>query len=114
MLKLTPGANDKDNLRRLTLFSMLCKICEMILLNRLKDYATYNGFFSEPKFGFQEGTGCTEASFVIFDTIYHTLERGSKIFSCFFMSGKHSTRFGLTGHCITRLQNCVLRTECGH
>ena len=35
------------------------------------------------QFGFQEGVGCIEASFIILETINHMLERGSKIFSCF-------------------------------
>ena len=35
------------------------------------------------QFGFQEGVGCTEASFSIIETINHMLERGSKVFSCF-------------------------------
>ena len=35
------------------------------------------------QFGFQEGVGCTEASFTILETINHILERGSKVFSCF-------------------------------
>ena len=35
------------------------------------------------QFGFQEGSGCTEASFTILETINHMLERGSKMFSCF-------------------------------
>ena len=35
------------------------------------------------QFGFQEGVGCTEASFTILQTINHMLEHGSKVFSCF-------------------------------
>ena len=35
------------------------------------------------QFGFQEGSGCIEASFRILETINHMLERGSKLFSCF-------------------------------
>ena len=41
------------------------------------------GFFSEMEFGFQEGVGCTEASFIITETINHKLEHDSKNFSCF-------------------------------
>ena len=55
----------------------------MILLNRLDNFAAHKGFFSEMQFGFQEGVGCTEASFTILETINHMLERGSKVFSCF-------------------------------
>ena len=76
-------ANNKDNYRGITLFPTLCKIYEMILLNRLEKYAAQMGFFSEMQFGFQEGVGCNEASFTILETINHMLERGSKIFSCF-------------------------------
>ena len=55
----------------------------MIILNRLEKFASQVGYFSEMQFGFQEGSGCTEASFTILETINHMLERGSKIFSCF-------------------------------
>ena len=76
-------ANNKDNYRGITLSPTLCKIYEMILLNRPEKYAAQIGFFSEMQFGFQEGVGCNEASFTILETINHMLERGSKIFSCF-------------------------------
>ena len=55
----------------------------MILLNRLEKYGAQLGFFSEMKFGFQEGVECTEASFTIIETINRMLECGSKTFSCF-------------------------------
>ena len=73
-------ANNEDNYRGITLFLTLCKIYEMIYLNRLEKYVAQMGFFSEMQFSFQEGVGCTEA---IFETINHMLERGSKVFSCF-------------------------------
>ena len=38
---------------------------------------------SEMQFGFQEESGCIEASFTILETINHMLERVSKMFSCF-------------------------------
>ena len=62
---------------------MLIKIYEMIILNRLEEFASQAGYFSEMQFGFQEGSGCIEASFTILETINHMLERGSKIFSSF-------------------------------
>ena len=55
----------------------------MIVLNRLEKFASQAGYFSEMQFGFQEGSGCIEASFTILETINHMLERGSKTFSCF-------------------------------
>ena len=75
-------ANNKDNYSGIT-FPTLFKIYEMILLIRLDDFATHKGFFSEMQFGFQEGVGCTKASFTILETINHMLERSSKVLSCF-------------------------------
>ena len=76
-------ANNKDNYRGITLFPTLCKIYEVVLLNRLEKYAQRRRFFSNMQFGFREGVGCIEASFIILETINHMLERGSKNFSCF-------------------------------
>ena len=76
-------ANNKDNYSGITLFPTLCKIYEMVLFNRLENYAKQNRLFSNLQFGFQEGVGCTEASFTILESINHTLERGSKVFGCF-------------------------------
>ena len=76
-------AKSKGDYRGITLFPTVCKIYEMILLNRPDTFAAHKGFFSEMQFGFQEGVGCTEASFTILETINHMLERGSKVFSCF-------------------------------
>ena len=76
-------ANNKDNYRGITLFPTLCKIYEMILLNRLEKFVIDNEYFSELQFGFKEGVGCIEASFTVLETINHMLERGSKVFSCF-------------------------------
>ena len=90
-------ANNKDNCRGITLFPTLCKTYEIILLNRIEKYAAQMGFFSKMQFGFQEGVGCTEASFTIIETINDML-RGSKIFSCITsMFAKPLTQSGLTG-----------------
>ena len=50
-------ANNKDKYRDITLFATLCKIYEMVLLNRLENYAKQNRLFSDLQFGFQEGVG---------------------------------------------------------
>ena len=76
-------ANNKDNYRGITLFPKLCKIYEMIILNRLEKFASQAGYLSEMQLGFQESSGCIEASFTILETINHMLERGSKMFGCF-------------------------------
>ena len=74
--------NSKDNYRGITLFPTLCKIYEMILPNRLHNFADHKGFFSEMQFGFQVSVGCTETSFTILETINRMHEHGSKVFSC--------------------------------
>ena len=38
-------ANNRDNYRGITLFSTLCKIYEMIILNRLEKFASQAGYF---------------------------------------------------------------------
>ena len=76
-------ANNKDNYRGIPLFPTLCKIYEMVLINRLENYLSQKGLFSDMQFDFKDGVGCTEASFTILETINHMLERGSKVFSCF-------------------------------
>ena len=62
-------ANNKGSYRGITMFPTLCKVYEMILLNRLEAFAKQRGFFSEMQFGVQEGVECIEASFVILETI---------------------------------------------
>ena len=55
----------------------------MVLLDRLEKFACENAYFSNLQFGFQEGVGCLEASFTIFESINHMPERGTKLFACF-------------------------------
>ena len=66
-------ADNKDSYRGITLFPTLCKVYEMVLLNRLETFAADRGYFSELQFGFREGVGCIEASFTILETINHML-----------------------------------------
>ena len=51
-------ANNKDNYRGIMLSPTLRKIYEMILLNRLENFAADNEYFSELQFGFRKGVGC--------------------------------------------------------
>ena len=53
-------ANNKDNYRGITLFPTLCKIYEMILLNRLDTYATEKGYFSELQLVFAKVLGASK------------------------------------------------------
>ena len=66
--------NNKDNYRGITLFPTLCKIYEMVLLNRLEKYGERRGFFSKMQFGSQEGVSCIEGSFIILETINHMFD----------------------------------------
>ena len=45
-------ANNKDNYRGIILLPTLCKIYEMIILNRLEKFASHAGYFSEMQLGF--------------------------------------------------------------
>ena len=65
--------NNRDNYRGITIIS---KIYEMTLVNRLEKYASQNGYFFQIHFGFQEGARCIEASFTILETVNYVLERG--------------------------------------
>ena len=91
-------ADNKDNYRDITLFPALCKIYEMVLLNRLENYAKQKRLFSNLQSGFQEGVGYTEASFIILESINHILERGSKVFGCFL--NVRMIQFGLKAYYI--------------
>ena len=46
--------NNKDNYRGITLFPTLCKIYEMVLLNRLEKHGVEEGLFSDMQFGFRK------------------------------------------------------------
>ena len=46
--------NNKDNYRGITLFPTLCKMYEMVLLNRLENFAEQNGLYPFMQFGFKE------------------------------------------------------------
>ena len=106
-------ANNKDSYRGITLFPTLCKIYEMVLLNKLEKFAADRGYFSELQFGFREGVGCIEASFTILETINHMLERGSKVLIVFLMFEKLSIQYGLTGYFTNYLMIYALKAECG-
>ena len=68
---------------QLSMFSVFCKVLEMILLRQLEKIAEEKGHFSQLQFGFREGVSCLDASFVISESINHLIERGGKAFACF-------------------------------
>ena len=55
----------------------------MVILKRLEKFAKDKNYFSHLQFGFENGTGSIEASFLINEAINHFVERGSKVFACF-------------------------------
>ena len=85
----------------------------MILLNRLDNFAAHKGFFSEMQFGFQEGVGCTEASFTILETINHMLEHGRKVFSCFLDVRKAFDAVCVDGILYKLFSELGIGVECG-
>ena len=48
-------ANNEDNYRGKTFFPTLCKVYEMILLNRLEKFAIDNEYLPELQFGCRDG-----------------------------------------------------------
>ena len=46
-------ASEKDNYRGITLFPVILKVFEMIILNRLEKFAKDEGYFSHLQFGFK-------------------------------------------------------------
>ena len=73
----------KNDSRGIAMFPVITKIFEMILLQRLEDFARSKSYFLPLQFGFKKSVGCLEASFVISEYVNHKLERGNKVFSCF-------------------------------
>ena len=106
-------ANDKDNYRGITLFPTLCKIYEMVLLNRLEKFAEQQGLFSNMQFCFKEGVACTEASFTILESINHMLERRSKSLGVFSTFERLLILYGLTAYFLNCFQNLASRDPCG-
>ena len=62
-------AHNKDNYCVIGMFSVFCKVFEMILLRKLEQIAEEKGYFSHMQFGFSEEVGCLEAPCVISECI---------------------------------------------
>ena len=54
------------------MFPVIIKVFEVILLRRLENFAKEKGYFFHLQSGFSAGSSCSEASFVIMETINHT------------------------------------------
>ena len=55
----------KDSYPGIEMFSVFCKVFEIILLRHLEKIAEEKGYFSHLQFVFKEGVSCLEASYVI-------------------------------------------------
>ena len=51
-------ASNKDNYRGITLFSVFCKVFELLLLDHIESIAQEQNYFSDLQFGFSKGVGC--------------------------------------------------------
>ena len=76
-------ASNKDNYRGITLFSVFCKVFELLLQDHLESIAQEQNYFSDLQFGFSNGVGCIEASYVISESVNQAVEQGDKVFACF-------------------------------
>ena len=76
-------ACEKDNYMGITMFPVILKVFEVILLRRLENFAKDKAYFSHLQLGFSAGSVRSEASFVIMEAINHIKEREGKVFACF-------------------------------
>ena len=64
---------NKENYRGIAMFSVFCKVFEMVFLRQLEKIAEENGYFYYFKLEFR-GVSCLDASFVISESINHLTE----------------------------------------
>ena len=106
-------ANNKDNYRGITLFPTLCKIYEMILLNRLEKYAAQIGFFSEIQFGFQEGVVAMKHPLLFLRQLITCWSVVAKFSAVFSMFTKLLTQSGLMAFVTNYFRILVSEVGCG-
>ena len=71
-------ACEKDNYRGITMFPVIIKVFEVIVLRRLENFAKEKGYFPHIQFGSSAVSGCSEASFVIMEAIDRIKKRRGK------------------------------------
>lgn len=67
--------NDKDNYRPISVLSILNKIVEIVLLDRLENFLTKNGVFDKNQFSFRKKSGTDLALTELFHHINSALEK---------------------------------------
>ena len=79
----TLKASNKDNYRGITLFSVFCKVFELLLLDHIESVAQEQIYLSDLKFGLSKGVICIEASYVISECVNQAVDQADKVFACF-------------------------------
>lgn len=68
--------NDIENYRQISLLSVISKIIEKIICNRIGDYLEKNNILTDSQHGFRSGRSVETASINLFDYIYSEVDRG--------------------------------------
>ena len=67
------------------MFTVFCKVFELLLLDHIECIAQEQSYFSDLQFGFSKGVGYIEASYVIIETANQAVEQGIRFLSAFLM-----------------------------
>lgn len=76
--------DDVSNYRAIALSSVLSKVLEFVLMDRLDPYLST----SEAQFGFKPSHSTTQATHVLKETVNYYTERGSPVYTCFLDASK--------------------------
>ena len=74
----------KANYRGITLLNVIGKTFERLILNRWTPTFQLLGIPNDFQFAYQENKSCAQSSFVLQEVIHANIEKGSKVFGCFF------------------------------
>ena len=91
------GAASRNTSQVVKLKCIYFKVFQMTLLRKLEQIAEEKGTFhtyTQIQFGFSEGVGCLEASYVISECINQLLEKGVRYLHVFAMFVWHLTLSG--------------------
>ena len=81
---------DPNNYRGITLLSTLYKLFEKVILARFLSWIRSNNVdFPDPcQFAYQKRLSCINLSMTLQECVAHNIERGSKVYACFFDTSK--------------------------
>ena len=99
-------ASNKDNCRDITLFSVFCKVFELLLPDHIECIAQEQSYFADLQFSFLKGVRYVEASYLISETVNQAVEHEDKVFTCFLdVKKKHLTLSGITACCLNVIKS---------